>query len=125
MPAPIAAGGGVAPGDTGDELQVCEGDEYTLSLASAEGVEEGEAPPPVVAHDLTVYFGGSSDGTGFYLVVFDGQPVEAGDEPVLVEPGKSCARIDLGPRLGEPIEVGTEIRIEAVTLDEAGEPVVP
>ena len=125
MPGPIAAGGGVVGGGAANVVQVCEGDDYTLSLAPVEGAEGSEALPPTAPHDLTVYFGSSSEGAGFYLVLFDGQPVEIGDEPVLVEPGKSCARIDLGPLLGESVEAGTEIHIEAVTLGEELEPVVP
>lgn len=125
MAGPVAAGGGAEGGGTGEVLEVCEGDEYTLTLSPVEGAEGSEVLAPIVPHDLTVYFGGSSEGASFYLVLFDGQAVDIGDDPVLVEPGKSCAQIDLGPLLGEPIEAGTEIRIEAVTLDEALEPVVP
>ena len=90
-----------------------------------EAGEGGEALPPVVSHDLTVYFGSSGEEVGFYIVLFDGQPVRIGDDPVLVEPGKSCAQIDLGPLLGESIEAGVEIHVEAVTVSEALEPVVP
>lgn len=124
-PGPVTSGGGTEGGGTGEVLQVCEGDDYTLPLSPVEASEGSEVPPPVVSHDLTVYFGSSSEGTGFYLVLFDGLPVEIGDDPVLVEPGKSCAQVDLGPLLGESIEAGTELRIEAVTLSEALEPVVP
>lgn len=124
-PGPVGAGGGGEGGETGEVIQVCEGDDYTLSLSPVEAAEGSEVPSPVVPHDLTVYFGSPDEGAGFYLVLFDGRPVDIGDDPVLVEPGKSCARIDLGPLLGESIEAGTEIRIEAVTLDEASEPVVP
>lgn len=125
MPGPITAGGGVVGGGTANVVQVCEGDEYMLSLAPVEGIEGGEVPPAVIPHDLTVYFGGSDEGAGFFFVLFDGQAVEIGEDPVLIEPDKRCAQIDLGPLLGESIEAGTEIRIEAVTLDEALEPVVP
>lgn len=125
MPGPISAGGGVVGGGIPNVVQVCEGDEYTLSLAPVEGTEGSEILPPVASHDLTVYFGELSEGAGFYIVLFDGQAVEIGGDPLLVEPGKSCAQIDLGSLLGEPIEAGTEVRIEAVTLDEALEPVVP
>jgi hypothetical protein len=124
---PVGAGGGgeEEEGGTGEVLQVCEGDDYTLPLSPVEATEGSEVLPPVVTHDLIVYFGGSSEEAGFYLVLFDGQPVELGDDLVLVEPGKSCAQIDLGPLLGESIEAETEIHIEAVTLGEALEPVVP
>jgi hypothetical protein len=115
-PGPVVSGGGAEGGGTGEILQVCEGDSYTLPLSPVEGTEGSEVPPPVATHDLTVYFGSSSEGAGFYLVLFDGLPVE---------PGKSCAQVDLGPLLGESIEAGTELRIEAVTLSEALEPVVP
>lgn len=121
---PVGAGGGEG-GGTGEILEVCEGDDYTLSLPLVEAVEGGEVPSPVVSHELTVYFGSSSEGTGFYLVLFDGLPVEVGDDPALVEPGKSCAQVDLGPLLRESIEAGTELHVEAVTLGEALEPVVP
>ncbi len=124
-PGPIVAGGGGEGSGPSEDLQVCEGDDYTLPLSPVEGTEGSEAPPPVVTHELTVYFGSSSEGTGFHLVLFDGQPVEIGEDPVLVEPGKSCAQIDLAPLLGESIEAGAEIHIEAVTLGEALEPVVP
>jgi len=131
MPGPITAGGGVVGGGTANVVQVCEGDEYTLFLTSVEypegveGAEGSETLLPVVPHDLTVYFGGSSEEAGFYLVLFDSQPVEIREDLVLAEPDKRCAEIDLGPLLGEPVEAGTEIRIEAGTLDEALEPVVP
>jgi hypothetical protein len=124
---PIGAGGGdeEEEGGTGEVLQVCEGDDYTLPLSPVEGAEGSEVPPPVVTHDLTVYFGSSGEGTGFHLVLFDGQAVEIGEDVVPTEPGKSCAQIDLGLLLGESIEAGTEIRIEAVKLGEELEPVVP
>ena len=124
-PGPVGAGGGTEGGGNTGVLEVCEGDDYTLPLSPVEGAEGSEAPLPVVSHDLTVYFGSSSEGAGFYLVLFDGQPVEIGDDPVPVEAGKSCAQIDLGPLLGESIEAGTEIHVEAVTLGEELEPVVP
>jgi hypothetical protein len=124
-PGPVGAGGGAEGGGVVEILQVCEGDDYTLPLSPVEVAEGSEVPPPVVPHDLTVYFGRSSEATGFYLVLFDGQPVEIGDDPVLIEPGKSCAQIDLGPLLGELIGARTEIRIEAVTLGDTLEPVVP
>ncbi len=127
-PGPVGAGAGEEEeeeGGTGEILRVCEGDDYTLPLSPVEATEGSEAPSPIVSHDLAVYFASSSEGAGFYVVLFDGQPVEIGDDPVLAEPGKSCARIDLGPLLGEPIEVGTELHVEAVTLGEDLEPVVP
>jgi hypothetical protein len=124
MPGPVAAGGGVVGGGAISVAQVCEGDDYTLSLVPG-GAEGSEVLPSVVRHDLTVYFGDSSEGAGFYLVLFDGQPVEIGDDPVSVEPGKGCAQIDLGPLLGEAIEAGTEIHVEAVAVGEAVESVVP
>ena len=124
-PGPVVAVGGAEGGGTAEILQVCEGDDYTLPLSPVEGAVGSEALPPVVPHDLTVYFGGSNEGAAFYLVLFDSQPLEIGDDPVLLEPGKSCAQIDLGLLLGESIEAGPEIHIEAVTLGEALEPVVP
>jgi hypothetical protein len=90
-----------------------------------EAAEGSEALSPIVSHDLTVYFGSSGEGAGFHLVLFDGQPVEIGESSIPTEPGKSCAQIDLAPLLGEPIEAGAEIRVEAVTLGEELEPVVP
>lgn len=125
LPGPVSAGGGPIVGGTPYVVQVCEGDEYTLVLAPAEGMEGGEAPVPVASHELGVYFAESSEGAGFYLVLFDGQAVEIGDEPVLVEPGRSCAQIDLGLLLGESVQAGAEIRIEAARLDEALEPALP
>jgi hypothetical protein len=124
---PIGAGGGSGEeeGGTEEALEVCEGDDYTLPLPPPEAAEGSEDPPPVVTHELTVYFGSSGEGTGFHLVLFDGQPVEFREDTVPTEPGKSCAQIYLGPLLGEPIEAGTEIHVEAVTLGEALEPVVP
>ncbi len=124
---PIGAGGGgeEEEGGTGEILQVCEGDEYTLRLAPLEVSEDSEVPAPVVSHDLTVYFGSSGEGAGFHLVLFDGQPVEIGEDAVPTESGKSCAQIDLGPLLGGPLEAGTELHVEVVTLGEDLEPVVP
>ncbi len=124
-PGPVVSGGGAEGGGTGEILLVCEGDSYTLPLSPVEGTERSEVSSPVLTHDLTVYFGRSSEGAGLYLVLFDGLPVEIGDGPLLVEPGKSCAQIDLGPLLGESIEAGTELHVEAVTLGEELEPVVP
>ena len=117
-PGPVTAGGGTEGDGTGEILEVCEGDDYTLPLAPAEAVEGSEAPP-AVSHDLTVYFGSSGEGLGFHLVVFDGQPVEIGEDAVPTEPGKSCAQIDLGPLLDESTEVGTELHVDGL------EPVVP
>jgi hypothetical protein len=124
-PGPVGAGGGPEGGGTGEILQVCEGDGYTLSLPPLEAAEGSEAPPPVATHELTVYFGSSGEGVGFHLVLFDGQPVEFGEDAVPAEPGRSCAQIDLAPLLGESIEAGAELHVEAVTLSEALEPVVP
>ena len=106
-------------------LEVCEGDDYTLPLSPVEGTEGGEAPLPVVSHDLTVYFGGPGEGAGFHVVLFDGRPVEIGEDPCPDRTGESCAPIDLGPLLGEPIEAGTELHVEAVTFGEVSEPAVP
>jgi len=122
---PIFSGGGPEGGGAEEALQVCEGDDYTLSLPPLEATEGSEVPSPVVAHDLTVYFGSVGEGVGFHLVLFDDQPVEIGEDTVPAETGESCAQIDLGPLLGESIEAGAEIHIEAVTLGEALEPVVP
>jgi hypothetical protein len=124
-PGPVGAGAGEEEAGTGEVLRVCEGDDYTLSLAPLEAAEGSEAPPPVVTHNLSVYFGSSAEGAGFHLVLFDGQLVEMGEDAVPIEPGKSCAQVDLGPLLGEPIEAGTELHVEAVTLGEDLEPVVP
>lgn len=124
---PIGAGAGgeeEEEGGTEGILQVCEGDNYTLSLPPLKAAEGSEASP-VVTHDLAVYFGSSGDGVGFHLVLFDGQPVEIGEDTLPAETGENCAQIDLGPLLGESIEAGAEIHIEAVTLGEALEPVVP
>ncbi len=124
-PGPVGAGGGAEGGGSAGILDVCEGDDYTLPLSPVEGAEGGEAPLPVVSHDLTVYFGSPGEGAGFHVVLYDGQPVEIGEDTVPAETGESCARIDLGPLLGEPIEAGTEIHVEAVAFGEVSEPVVP
>jgi hypothetical protein len=123
-PGPIAGGGAVG-GGAAELLQVCEGDDYTLPLSPQEAAEGSEVPPPLITHDLAVYFGSSGEGIGFHLVLFDGQPVDIGEDAVPTEPGRSCAQIDLGPLLGESIEAGTELHVEAVTLGEELEPVVP
>jgi hypothetical protein len=117
--------GGIEGSGAFEAFEVCEGDDYTLPLLPLEGAEASEVPPSVVTHDLTVYFGSSSEGTGFYLVLFDGLPVALGDDPVPAEPGRSCAQIDLGPLLGGPVEAGTVLHVEAATLGEEPEPVVP
>jgi hypothetical protein len=126
MHGPIAAGGGVAAGDGTNVLQVCEGDDYTLTASSSDDASGAEALPPMapVRHDLTVYFAEGSEAAGLYLVFLDGQPVEIGEGLAPAEPGQSCAQIDLGLLVGEPIEAGTEVHVEAATLGEAG-PVVP
>jgi hypothetical protein len=125
-PGPVAAGGGTVEGGAAGVIEVCEGDDYTLAIPPSEETEGIEAPPVDLArHDLTVYFANADEGEGFYLVFLDGLPVEIGDEPVAAESARRCARIDLGLLLGESIEAGAEIRIEAVTLDEEMEPAVP
>jgi hypothetical protein len=125
-PGPVAAGGGPVGGGIADVIPVCEGDEYTLSIppSGAAGAAEALPPEDLARHDLSVVFGSASEG-GFYLVLFDGQPIEMGDEPAASESGESCAQVDLGALLGESIEAGAEIRVEAVTLGEEMEPAVP
>ncbi|HSR93750.1 MAG TPA: hypothetical protein VLK56_02700 [Solirubrobacterales bacterium] len=126
---PIAGGVGVE--DTLSAIRVCEGDDYTLSFsqgddeASAEIVPASPAPG-TVPHEVTVYFGTSSEGEGFYLALLDGQPIDIGDSFRPLDPGSDCALID--PKLldaVEAVEGSFAVRFEGVGLGETLEPGIP
>ncbi|HEX3324719.1 MAG TPA: hypothetical protein VHR65_06275, partial [Solirubrobacterales bacterium] len=121
---PIASGG-VPGGGATNVIQVCEGDDYTLSLSPAEGSEGEALPMAPVRHDLTVYFAAGNEAVGAYLVFLDGLPVEMGEAIAPSEPGHSCAQIDLTPFVGESIEAATEVHVEGVVLGEDLEPALP
>ena len=124
---PIA--GGVVEGAL-TEVQVCDGDEYTLSFTRGETGAIGEpVPVPSVGtalHGAIVYFGSSSEGDGFYLAFLDGRLIGMGESFRPIDPGRDCALIDSELLdLGEGVEGTYEIRFEGVDLDEPSEPALP
>jgi hypothetical protein len=123
---PIAGGAGEG---ALTEVQVCEGDEYTLSFSRSETGVLGEpvpAPPAAAApHQAVVYFGSSSEGAAFYLAFLDGRLIGMG-ESVESDSGSECAPIDSELLdLGEEVEGSYEIRFEGIPLGEPGEPALP
>jgi hypothetical protein len=125
---PIAGGVGVEGALT--EVQVCDGDEYTLSFTRGETGAIGEPVPVPSAgtalHRAVVYFGSSSEGDGFYLAFLDDRLIGVGESFRPIDPGMDCALIDSELLdLGEGVEGTYEIRFEGVGLDEAPEPALP
>jgi hypothetical protein len=125
---PIAGGVGVEGALT--DVQVCDGDEYTLSFTRGETGAIGEPiPVPSVGtplHRAIVYFGSSSEGDGFYLAFLDGRLIGMGESVKPIDPGRDCALIDSELLdLGEGVEGTYEIRFEGVDLDEPTEPALP
>jgi hypothetical protein len=47
-------------------------------------------------HEATVYLRASSKGDGFYLLLLDGEPIDARAWVSLIDPGESAARIEVG-----------------------------
>ncbi len=125
---PIAGGVGVEGALT--EVQVCDGDEYTLSFSRGETGALGEpVPVPSVGtalHQAIVYFGSSSEGDRFYFAFLDGRLIGMGESVRPIDPGRDCALIDSELLdLGEEVEGTYEIRFEGVGLDEPTEPALP
>jgi hypothetical protein len=61
-------------------------------------------------HRVVVDFKASSDGDGFYLVLLDGEPVDARAWVRLIEPGSSSASIEAGLfRDGERVEGASDV----------------
>ena len=125
---PIA--GGVGVGGTLTDVQVCDGDEYTLSFSQGDAGPIGEVVPAASAgtapHEVIVYFGTSSEGDGFYLALLDGRPIDMGESVRPIDPGSDCALIDSELLdLGEMVEGTYEVRFVGVSLGETLEPVIP
>jgi hypothetical protein len=125
---PIAGGVGVEGALT--DVQVCDGDEYTLSFSRGETGAIGEpVPVPSVGtalHKAIVYFGSSSEGDDFYLAFLDGRLIGMGESVRPIDPGRDCALIDSELLdLGEGVEGTYEIRFEGISLGEPPESVLP
>jgi hypothetical protein len=123
------AGGVVVEGALTD-VQVCDGDEYTLSFSRGDTGALGEpVPVPSVGtalHKAIVYFGSSSEGDGFYLAFLDNRLIGMGESVRPIDPGRDCALIDSELLdLGEGVEGTYEIRFEGIRLGEPPEPVLP
>jgi hypothetical protein len=83
-------------------------------------VEEG------VWHEAVVCFQASSEGDGFYLLILDGQPVDARAWVSLIEPGSNSTLIETGLfRNGEPVVGVPDIVFGPTRLGETLESVIP
>src|SRR4029077_17780535 len=79
-----------------------------------------------VWHEAVGYFQASSEGDGFYLLILDGQPIDARAWISLIEPGNSSALIETGLfRDGEPIVGAPDIFFGPTKLGETLESVIP
>lgn len=76
-------------------------------------------------HELVIEFRASSEGDGFYLVLLDGQPVDAVAGVSLIGSGGDSAQIDVGLfREGERVEEPSGVVVGAVELEPL-EPALP
>src|SRR5204863_10066355 len=67
-------------------------------------VEEG------VWHEAVICFQASGDGDGFYLLLLDGQPIDARAWVSLIEPGSGDAQLEAGLfREGNPVAGATDV----------------
>lgn len=79
-----------------------------------------------VWHEAVVYFRASSEGDGFYLLILDGQPIDARAGVSLIEPGSAEAQIEIGLfRDGERIVGTPDITFGPTSLGETLESVIP
>jgi hypothetical protein len=79
-----------------------------------------------VWHDLVVRFTASSEGSGSYEVLLDGQPIDARSGVSLIAPGSDHAEIAVGLlRDGGRVQGTSEIRIDSAKLGAALLPAVP
>jgi len=77
-------------------------------------------------HEAVLCFKASSEGDGFYVLLLDGQPIDARAWVSLIDPSSSEAQIEIGLfREGEPV-VGTEdVLFGPIKLGDTLESVVP
>lgn len=77
-------------------------------------------------HRVVTVFKASSEGDGFYLVLLDGEPVDARAFVSLIEPGSDSALIEVGLfRGGERVEGFSEVLVGPTELGETLESVLP
>ena len=103
------------------------GERGLWSSGEAVGGDRFLAPVPEREwHDAVVHFRASSQGAGFYAVYLDGELVDARDAVSLIVPGSSYAQIEVGLyRDGEQVQGTSEIRLDAATLGDTPEPILP
>jgi hypothetical protein len=97
--------------------------------ASGDAMGEERFLAPVAErawHQVVVYFEASSEGDGLYLLLLDGEPIDARGWVSLIEPGSSEALLDAGLfRDGEEVIGDTDIFFGPAKLSETLEPVIP
>ncbi len=77
-------------------------------------------------HQVALDFKASSQGSGFYVLFLDGEPIDARAGVSLIAPGNGEARIEVGLfRDGKAVEGSSEVRTAAVSLTETTESVLP
>lgn len=76
-------------------------------------------------HEVVVCFSASSGGDGFYLLLLDGQPVDARAWISLIEPGSSYALVDTGLFRDEGDAGPADVTFEPTRLSDSLEPALP
>lgn len=77
-------------------------------------------------HEAVVDFKASSEGDGFYLLLLDGEPIDARAWVSLIEPGSSSAQIETGLfRDGERVAGRSDVLLGPTELGESLESVIP
>ena len=79
-----------------------------------------------VWHEAVLCFKASSEADGFYLLLLDGQPVDARAWVSLIDSGSSDAQVDVGLfRDGEPVAGTTDVLFGPTRLGDTLESVLP
>jgi hypothetical protein len=79
-----------------------------------------------VPHEAVLCFKASSGADGFYLLLLDGQPVDARAWVSLIDSGSSAAQIDVGLfRDGEPVAGASDVLVGPTRLGDTLESVLP
>lgn len=94
---------------------------------AAMGGERFLAPVEVgVWHEAVVCFQASNDGDGFYLLLLDGQPIDARAWVSLIDSGGSEAQLEVGLfREGEPVLGTQDVLFGPTRLGDSLESVLP
>jgi hypothetical protein len=78
-----------------------------------------------VWHEVTVYFQASSEDSGFYLLLLDGQPIDARAWVSLIEPGDGHALLETGLFRDGENPVDPDVFVGPTQLEESVGSVLP